>query len=140
MQSVLTPSARGIRLPAAPQPRASIIILTQQNTALLRGCLASLARSVDAAATPYEVLLHFNGTPEPVVQTLAHEIEGPKITRTELNLGFAAGNNYAARAARGEFLVFLNDDAIPQRGWLEWLIAAAERDPGAGAIGSRILF
>jgi hypothetical protein len=36
----------------------------------------------------------------------------------EINEGFAAGCRAGAEAAQSEWLVFFNDDAIPEPGWL----------------------
>ncbi|MBN8605794.1 MAG: glycosyltransferase family 2 protein [Caulobacterales bacterium] len=58
------------------------------------------------------------------------------IVQSAVNLGFAEGNNAAARDADTPYLVFLNPDAFPEPDWLEKLIAAAEANPSAGAIGS----
>lgn len=59
-----------------------------------------------------------------------------KIIQNETNLGFAEGNNVAARATNAPYLVFLNPDAFPKPDWLAQLVAAAERYPEAAAIGS----
>ena len=56
-----------------------------------------------------------------------------------MNRGFAGGCNLAAREARGEYLIFLNDDTQVEGGWLEALIQAADEQPLAGAVGSRVL-
>jgi GT2 family glycosyltransferase len=48
------------------------------------------------------------------------------------NRGFAAGNNVAARQARGEFLVFLNVDTCVTQGWVERLIRRCHRDTRIG--------
>lgn len=58
------------------------------------------------------------------------------LLQQEANLGFATGNNLAARGATTPYLVMLNPDAFPEPTWLANLIAAAERFPRAGAIGS----
>lgn len=50
-----------------------------------------------------------------------------KIVRMEQNMGFAAANNIAARAAHGEWLALLNSDAFPEPDWLEALLAASEK-------------
>jgi GT2 family glycosyltransferase len=52
------------------------------------------------------------------------------------NLGFAAGNNRAAEAARGRWLALLNPDAFPESDWLSALLAAAARYPAGTAFGS----
>jgi N-acetylglucosaminyl-diphospho-decaprenol L-rhamnosyltransferase len=54
----------------------------------------------------------------------------------EINAGFAAANNIAARSAETAYLLFLNPDAFPKPDWLAQLLAAAEQNPAAAAIGS----
>ena len=49
-------------------------------------------------------------------------------------------NNLAAREAKGEFLLFLNDDTeITEPGWLDALLEHAQRD-GVGVVGARLLY
>ena len=131
---------RVIAFPQTDRPRVSILILTQDQLEHLGGCLAALERTIDAERTPYEVILVFNGTEPRAAQTFLKSINGVHAHRLALNLGFGGGNNYAAARARGEFLVFLNDDAQVEPGWLDALLDAARAYPNAGAIGSRILF
>ena len=53
---------------------------------------------------------------------------------------WAALNNAAAVSARGEVLVFLNNDIEARSaGWLDALVAQALR-PSAGAVGARLLY
>ncbi len=56
-----------------------------------------------------------------------------------MNHGFGGGCNLAARFARGERLVFLNDDAVVTPGWLTALCAAMDSDDRIGVVGSAIL-
>jgi N-acetylglucosaminyl-diphospho-decaprenol L-rhamnosyltransferase len=59
------------------------------------------------------------------------------IVQSEINLGFAGGNNHGAtHAGDAEFLALLNPDAFPEPRWLEELVAAAARWPEAAAFGS----
>ncbi|MBI1365878.1 MAG: glycosyltransferase [Alphaproteobacteria bacterium] len=59
-----------------------------------------------------------------------------RVIKSAENLGFAAGNNRAAREAAGEWIAFLNPDAYPEPGWLAALMNAAARHPGVDAFGS----
>lgn len=52
------------------------------------------------------------------------------------NVGFAAGNNFAASMAHGAWLALLNADAVPAADWLEQLIAATRRHPDVVMFGS----
>jgi GT2 family glycosyltransferase/Tfp pilus assembly protein PilF len=56
------------------------------------------------------------------------------------NLGFAKACNQGAAAARGRYVLFLNNDTEVKAGWLEPLIALAEADAGIAALGSKLLF
>lgn len=58
------------------------------------------------------------------------------LLQQEVNLGYAAANNLAAKGATTPYLVLLNPDAFPEPDWLANLLAAAEAYPQAAAIGS----
>lgn len=56
------------------------------------------------------------------------------------NQGYAAANNLGARQARGETLILLNSDVMPQQaGWAERL-AEALASPGVGVAGATLLY
>lgn len=57
------------------------------------------------------------------------------------NLGYAGANNLAAEVAKGEFLLLLNSDVMPQQaGWTAKLLRDFDELDGVGAIGPRLLF
>ena len=58
--------------------------------------------------------------------------------RMERNGGFIDNCNHAAEAARGEVLLFLNNDTLVGNGWLGALLASLNRRPGAGVVGSQV--
>jgi GT2 family glycosyltransferase len=60
--------------------------------------------------------------------------------RHETNGGFAAACNDGASAASGEYIVFLNNDVLPEAGWLDGLVRHAEGHPKAAAVGSKLLY
>lgn len=65
----------------------------------------------------------------------------PEVRLVELpaRVGFGAATNAGAALARGEFLAVLNNDAVPDRGWLGELVACARRHPKAASIASKSL-
>ena len=119
-------------------PRASILIVCHRRVDMLVGCLESLDRNPTDEISSERIVL-FNGTPEADRELARQAVRGARVIVSSVNLGFGGGNNRAARVARGEYLVLLNDDAIVEPGWLEALVATADAHSDAGAVGSRVL-
>jgi len=59
---------------------------------------------------------------------------------SNVNMGFAGGNNLGLMRARGEYILLLNNDTIVDKGFLEPLVSKMESDPGIGAVSSKIRF
>lgn len=107
-------------------------------------CLRSLAAHDDGEETLTEVLVVDNGSEDATATELAAAgaaLFGMRFTRVRLerNLGFAAGCNAGARAARGDMLLFLNNDTTVTPGWLPPLREAL-RAEGVGAVGPLLLY
>ena len=60
--------------------------------------------------------------------------------RNESNCGFVRSCNLGAANARGEFLVFLNNDTEVTPGWLRALRETFDFEPEAGLVGSKLIF
>lgn len=116
----------------------SIIIPVWNNAALTQQCLQALAEVTDGAS--YEVVVVDNGSTDGV-ETFLRNLGGDvQVIRNEQNLGFSKACNQGARAARGEFLVFLNNDTIPLTGWLSALVEEARAHADVAVVGSKLLF
>jgi GT2 family glycosyltransferase len=118
-------------------PRASIIIVTAGDGALLHSCLQRLGEV--APAVEHETIVVTNGAPEADAARLRRSAPHVRVCASPVNLGFAGALNAGRALATGEFVVSLHDDAEVRPGWLEALVAAADRDPEAGAVGSLVL-
>jgi GT2 family glycosyltransferase len=117
----------------------SVIIPCHQRVGMLRLCLESLRRQ-NAPDVTTEVIVLLNGTdPAAQAELTAEDLNDVTVLRSEVNFGFAAGCNLAAQEARGELLIFVNDDIEVERGWLSALVTAAAEEPEAGAVGSRVV-
>src|SRR5207248_9112048 len=79
-------------------------------------------------------------SPNSTPALLAEYQDRIRVVTHQANTGFATACNDGAALASGEYLVFLNNDTIPQAGWLDALVACAERHPRAAAVGSKLLF
>ena len=129
-----------VDLQCSDAPVVSIIVLTADSPSMLWECLSAIERTVDRRGIPYEVIVVFQQMTQEAVDSFLQNAGGVRALRSRLNLGFGGGNNWAARYAKGRYLVFLNDDATPQYGWLESLMATARSTDPIGAVGSRIVF
>jgi GT2 family glycosyltransferase len=123
--------------PAAGDPRVSIVILTALGPTNLRACLTSIAGQ-DYPRECCEVIVVDNGSAEDPSPAVAQWYPGARVIRNAANLGFAVANNIGARAASGDFVVFLNDDTRVAPGWLRAMLATA-RAQHAVCVGARIL-
>ena len=65
--------------------------------------------------------------------------QGVKIFSNKENLSFSIANNKAVKEAKGEWIVFLNSDTIPQKDWLDNMIECAEKNK-ADIVGARMYF
>ncbi len=117
--------------PPAARGLASIIVPCWNNLRDTRACLEAVARRTAAA---HEVIVVDNGSTDGTA-SWARARARTRVIRHARNLGFARAINAGMRAARGEWLVWLNNDVLVTRGWLERLIAAASRAPWIGAAG-----
>ena len=117
--------------------KASIIILNYNGKSYLENCLKSLE---EQTYKNMEVILVDNASIDGSVEYVEQKFPWVKIVRNSRNLGFAEGNNRGVKYATGEYVVFLNNDTVVDKYWLENLIIAAESDPTIGICGSKILF
>jgi GT2 family glycosyltransferase len=117
----------------------SIVIPVRNRAALTKQCVKVLHDSPpqDIAS---EIVVVDDGSTDSTAQMLADRFDQVRVVRHERNLGFAASCNDGAAAATGEWLVFLNNDTLPQPGWLEALLRHASSDERIGLVGSKLLF
>jgi GT2 family glycosyltransferase len=117
-------------------PHISVIIPVFNRVELSLACLDALHGH--ASRWPYEVIVVDDGSSD-LTQRLLSTLPGIRYCRSDENQGFVAACNHGAQQARGEFLVFLNNDTVVQSGWLDALRETFERWPAAGLVGSKLV-
>lgn len=119
-------------------PLTSVIIPTWNGCQILIDCLNALSRQCEPPGG-FEVIVVDNGSTDGTELVLRRRFPWVRCLTYERNLGFAKACNIGIRAARGEYLVLLNNDTIPDGTWLTALVGRAKRSD-AGAIASKLLF
>ena len=110
------------------KPFFSVLILFWKSAQYLQAVLQALE---EQTFKDFEVILLDNGAEEPPDPVLLsqHPHLNLHLLCSETNLGFAGGNNLAARQAQGDYLVLLNSDAFPEPDWLATIHQAALSHP-----------
>ena len=127
-------------MPETPdaQPLVSVIITNFNGLRFLPVCLDALrAQTYPKVCT--EVILVDDASSDGSVPFVRANHPEVQVIQAERNRGFIASCHAGADAARGEWLVMLNNDTEVEPGWLAALVAVAQANPQAGAIASKML-
>jgi GT2 family glycosyltransferase len=119
------------------RPPLSIVIVTWNGRRHLPDCLAALRPQLPPGA---ELLLVDNASADETVAWARANAPELRIIELGHNHGFAGGVNAGLRAARGELLLLINDDAFAEPGFLDALLAAAAAMPEIGAFAGVLTF
>jgi O-antigen biosynthesis protein len=121
---------------APAKPRVSIVIPAYRNLTFTLECLAALKAAGDLADA--EVIVIDDASGDGSDQVVAKT--GVKLLVNNENLGFIRTCNRAAKEARGEFLIFLNNDVQVRPGWLPALLRPFAEEEAVGASAPKMLF
>ena len=100
-------------------------------------CLRALLDNTEGAA--YEVIVADDCSTD-LTSSIDERVANVRVVRGEENLRFLGNCNRAAQAARGKYILFLNNDTAVCSGWLPPLLKVMEDDPGVGIVGPKLLF
>jgi GT2 family glycosyltransferase len=122
-------------------PLVSIIIPTKDEVATLKTCLSSITNRT--TWPNYEIIIVDTGSEQPETrqyyQTL-HSQDNIKFLTWDKPFNFSAVNNYAAQSARGDYLLFLNNDVeIQSAEWIEAMLEFCQRRD-VGAVGAKLFY
>lgn len=124
-------------IPSSEQPRISIVVPVYGKVEYTLACLRSIVANSPTDA--FEVIVVDDASPDDSADTLA-QIAGIRLLRNASNLGFVGSCNAGAATARGEFLIFLNNDTQVMPGWSEELLRCFELRADCGIAGSQLVY
>ncbi len=126
-----------LRIQQSTRPKVSIIIPVFGQTAVTLKCLKAIERHTRGLA--YEVIVVDDNSDERT-RLLLDQVRGIRLIHNDVNLGFVHSCNRGARAAEGEYLVFLNNDTEVTHGWLSAMLRVFDQRRDCGLVGAKLIY
>ena len=121
------------------RPLVSIIIVNFNGRRFLKDCLSTV---LESKYPNFEIIFVDNASTDKsldFVNSTFAKNECLKIIKTTENLGFGPANNVGFKMAKGDYIVFLNNDTSVEPTWLSILVDAMESDDKIGLASSLLL-
>ena len=116
----------------------SLVIPVWNGADVIAPCLNAIASHRNDQ--PFEIICVDNDSQDDSAAIIAAQFPTVQLLRQPVNLGFSGGINVGIRAAQGDAVVLLNQDCLPQAGWLTALSTAFEQHAEFGVAGCTIYF
>ncbi|BBJ99903.1 glycosyl transferase family protein [Xanthomonas campestris pv. campestris] len=124
-------------VPHSATPQVTVVIPVYNQIAHTLACLRALAAHPPALGI--EIVVVDDGSSDATATNLPH-VQGLHYHQRARNGGFIAACNDGIGLARGDYVVLLNNDTVPQPGWLDRLIGTFTAHPSAGLVGAQLLY
>ncbi len=119
--------------------KVSIIIVNWNNAEDLKRCIESL---IKISYKKIEIVIVDNGSTDDSIDEIKKIQKRKKhffLIQNKKNLGFAQGNNIGYAKTTGEFVLFLNNDTVVTKNFLEPLVAKIKESPNIAGVQPKIL-
>ena len=126
-----------ISIPAFEHPTVSVIIPAFNAWAMNYQCIDSIIKNTTGVA--YEIILADDNSTDDtktctdIIQNLVH-------VRSENNIGFLKNCNHASNFAKGDYILFLNNDTKVNPNWLQPMVSLVQNDKTIGMVGSKLIY
>lgn len=117
-------------------PLVSVIIVNFNGKTHLEKCLNSLNK---VNYEKFEIILVDNNSTDNSVEFVQKNFTSIKIIKLDKNYGFAKPNNVGAKNAKGEFLLFLNNDTVVTPNFIIEMIKVVKQNPEIAICQSLLL-
>lgn len=124
------------------KPSVSVIVVNYNGGGIVLDCVKAAGRQ---SISGFELILVDNHSTDGSLDELRRFFESGsanypfKLISLDRNTGFAGGNIEGLRHASGQYIALLNNDAVPQPGWLGELVSAMDSRPEAGMCASNLI-
>ena len=106
-------------------PKISVIIVNYNGKKLLENCLESLFKT---DYNNFEVILVDNNSTDGSMEFVTKNYPKIIVIKLDSNKGFAEPNNIGAKIAKGEYLLFLNNDTVTTTNFISEMVKVLEKD------------
>src|SRR6185369_11196983 len=124
-----------LEFPRKDQPVISVILVLFNRAELTLACLRSLAEN---HGVDIEIILIDNNSQDETPQLL-DRLSGVRVIRNAENRNFLLAVNQAAKEARGDYILILNNDTQVLPGTLRSALDTIRSAPDIGAVGGRLV-
>ncbi|HZV72979.1 MAG TPA: glycosyltransferase [Conexibacter sp.] len=131
------PAYGEIRFPTFERPVASLVVTAHRGAEVTAACLRSIADHTEGPA--YEVIVVDDAADAENAHLWEH-LHGARVVVNDPGIGYLRSVNRGAAAARGRYLVLMNNDVEVQLGWLRALVAQADAAPDVGAVAAKLVY
>ena len=126
-----------LELPECDTPLVSIVIPVFNQFDYTYKCILSILNTV--RGIPYEIIIGDDLSTDETAR-ITDYFPNVRVNKNESDHGFLMNCNRAAKLARGEYILFLNNDTQVQEGWLSSLVKLIQSDKTIGMVGSKLVY
>ena len=120
------------------RPDVSVIVVSHEHAAYLKGCLDSLTPPLQVVST--ELFVVDNRSSDRSAELVRTGYPWVRLIENAERQGFAANNNRVIRKSRGRHVLLLNPDTEMLPGALDRLVAYMDREPRVGLCGPQLVY
>lgn len=134
-----TPESFRMKYDIKDNPLVSILIPTWNKKDILQRCIESIESKTDYKN--YELLIIDNRSDEQdAIEYLKQLSKKHRVIKYNKPFNFSAINNFAVKKAKGDYILFLNNDTeIINTEWLSAMLEQAQRE-SIGAVGAKLVY
>lgn len=126
-----------LAIPSVAMPKVSIIIPVYNQFNYTHACIKSIIDTVKDV--PYEIIIGDDMSTD-ATKKIKKYVSGVRVNINKTDHGFLMNCNRAAKLARGEYIIFLNNDTQVHEEWLSSLVELIESDDKIGMVGSKLVY